>query len=88
MYKTIFSGTVNTEMTPVSVIASFDAEGNILPLYLGYKGESYKVVSAIFHPEIKVKIFECKINVYGRTRDVMLSFHPDQNIWTIPRQFS
>lgn len=86
MSVTVFTGTINSTMIPVPVIASYDASGNILPLYLGYNGESYKVVSAILKPGHRIKVFQCKLDVYGRVRNVTLSFHPNENVWTIPRQ--
>lgn len=87
MSDTIFTGTFNsTTMIPVPVIASFDAYGNVLPLYIGFDGESYKVLSSIPHSEIKIKTFKCKLDVYGRIRNVTLTFHPEQSIWTIPKR--
>jgi hypothetical protein len=86
MSATVFYGTIDSTMIPVPVIASYDTEGNILPLYLGYKGESYKILSATFKPEYDIKTFQCKIDVYGRVRNVTLSYHPCENVWTIPRQ--
>ena len=87
MSGTVFTGTINSNtMITVPVIASYDASGNILPLYLGYNGESYKVLSAILKPCYRIKTFQCKLDVYGRVRNVELSFHPNENAWTIPRQ--
>lgn len=82
----ISKGSITSQMLPLPVIASYDATGNILPLYIGYKGESYKILSAALKPTLVLIIFECKVEVHGRVRNVELTFHPSDCVWTVPRQ--
>lgn len=86
MPAVVCSGSISSEMLPVPVIASYDATGNILPLYIGFKGESYRILSAALKYDMTLIIFDCKVDVHERVRNIELTFHPRNSIWTIPRQ--
>lgn len=74
-------------MTEIPVIVSFSTKGDMLPLYIRYEGERYQILSA---QELEVigpiKEFLCIINVYGRKKQIKLTYYPREQIWTIPRQ--
>lgn len=72
-------------MLPVSVIASYNVTGSILPLYVGHKGKSYKVLSAALKKSGALDLFDCKIDIHGRARNVTLTYHRALNLWTVPR---
>ncbi len=86
MPAAVSRGTIDSAtMLRVPVIASYDCFGNTLPLYIGHNGESYKVLSATLKPGFDLKVFQCKVEIYGRVRDVTLSYHPYENVWTVPK---
>lgn len=69
--------------TLVPVIASFDPLGNIAPLYVRINHEPYKILC--FH-RIDVggfPVFNCKIEFYGRCRDIRLTYHHKEHLWTL-----
>lgn len=75
----------SSTMIPVSVIVSYDTSGNSLPLYVGHKGESYKVLSASLKDTGSLDLFDCKIDICGRVRNVTLTYHRSLNMWTVPK---
>lgn len=74
-------------MTIVPVIASFDSSGNMKPLYLGVHGESYQILSCYSIKEFNFDFptFRCRVNDHGIVRDIILKYHPSDQIWTIPK---
>lgn len=70
----------------VPVIASFDSEGHIKPLYVRINGESYKVVShwvsSTFHNTVD---FKCKIADGDYLKPLALTFHREEGMWTVPK---
>ncbi|EET59300.1 hypothetical protein BRYFOR_08823 [Marvinbryantia formatexigens DSM 14469] len=75
-------------MTVVPVIVSFDKCGNMLPLYIGIHGESFKILSSYqsSSPRFqKYKQFQCRVEDHGIIRQVELTYHPGECFWTIPK---
>jgi len=70
----------------VPVIASFDSEGHITPLYVRINGESFKIasfwVSSTFHNTVD---FKCKVVDNGYLKPLSLTFHRNEGMWTIPK---
>lgn len=84
-----FVSYTNFDYRPVDiipVIASFDSEGHIAPLYLRIQGKSYKVssywVSSEFHNTMD---FKCKIIDGDCLKPLALTFHREEGMWTIPK---
>lgn len=71
----------------VPVIASFDSEGRISPLYLRIHGEPYKIES--FWKKSRyanTTEFNCRIIDHGQIKPVKLTFYAEMGIWTIPAE--
>lgn len=70
----------------VPVIASFDSEGHISPLYVRIDGVSLKINSywanTAFHNTIDYK---CKVEDNGFLKPLSLTFHRNEGMWTIPK---
>ena len=72
----------------IPVIASFDSNGHIVPLYvridgLSLKVDSFWIKSSSFH---NVVDFNCKLIDGEYLRPISLSYHQSECIWTIPRR--
>lgn len=71
----------------VPVIASFDSEGRISPLYIRIHGESYKVES--FWKKSRyanATEFNCRIIDHGQMKPVKLTFYAETGVWIIPTE--
>ncbi len=69
----------------VTVIASFNSKGHVLPLYVGIDGERYKVASAWMEPSYHGHLkFNCQIIDNNRLKPIVLSYHKTEDVWTIP----
>lgn len=70
----------------VPVIASFDAQGHIAPLYVRINGIALKIesfwISSTFH---NIVDFKCKVSDNGYLKPLALSFHQQEGMWTIPK---
>lgn len=70
----------------VPVIASFDSQGHIAPLYVRINGLSLKVnsfwVSSTYHNIIE---FKCKVIDHGYLKPLALTYHLAEGMWTIPK---
>lgn len=70
-------------LTMVPVIASFDTEGTITPLYIRIENVAYKIIfcheKMQTYPQIKEYI--CKINNNGVLSQLILMYHCRENIW-------
>lgn len=69
----------------VPVIASFDAQGHVSPLYvrinrIPYRIETYYVVTRYSN----VTEFRCKIADSGFLRPLELTFYGNEQMWTVP----
>ena len=69
----------------IPVIASFNEEGQIKPLYVGIDGERYKVQSYWIRRSFSNQIeFNCKL-LFGETlRTMIITYYMNECIWTIP----
>ena len=73
------------QMQTVPVIASFNDEGQIKPLYVGINGERYKVLSYWVRRSFSNQIeFQCKLADQGILKPVILTYYQNECIWTIP----
>lgn len=71
----------------VPVIASFDANGHIAPLYVRIQGQSYKIGN--YHVKCNYAnsvSFNCNVIDGDVLKPVMLTYFQDENIWTIPKR--
>lgn len=70
----------------VPVIASFDSEGHISPLYVRINRNSYKIAShwvrSKFHNTVD---FNCTVIDGDSTKPLVLTFHREEGVWTIPK---
>ena len=70
----------------VPVIASFDSQGHIAPLYVRINSLSLKIesfwVSSTFHNVVE---FRCKVSDNGYLKPLLLRFHRQEGMWTIPK---
>lgn len=70
----------------VPVIASFDSEGHILPLYVRINGESFKIHSAWLKPGFyPTSTFQCQIEDNGTIKPLILIYHQRESVWTMPK---
>lgn len=74
--------------TLVPVIASFDPMGNIAPLYVRINHEPYKILYYHRIDVLGIPTFNCKIEFYGRCREIKLTYHFREHIWTLKREES
>ena len=72
--------------TAVPVIASFDTEGHIAPLYVRLNGESHKILSYWIRNNafINTVEFSCKIEDDGFEKPLLLMYYYDEATWVIP----
>lgn len=72
--------------TLVPVIASFDSEGHIMPLYVRINGESFKIRSAWQKPSFgSTSVFQCQIEDNGTIKPLLLTFHQRENVWAMSK---
>lgn len=70
----------------VSVIASFDTDGQVKPLYVRINQESLKVHSSWIKPSFQGFIeFQCKVIDNGCLKPLALSYHKNENVWLTPK---
>ena len=69
----------------IPVIASFNEEGRIKPLYVGIHGERHKVQSYWVRRSFSNQIeFNCRL-LFGETlRTMIITYYMNECIWTIP----
>ena len=76
-------------MDIVPVIASFNDDGQIKPLYVGINGTRYKVnsywVRRCFSNQIE---FHCKLIVDCSLKPIIMTYHLNECIWTIPKSMT
>ena len=72
-------------VTIIPVIASFNDDGQIKPLYIGIEGNRYKVDSYWIRRSFTNQIeFSCKILIDDRLCPIILTYYMNECIWTIP----
>lgn len=70
----------------VPVIASFDSEGHIKPLYVRICGEPYKIHSSWLKQSFAdIFEFHCKVMDDDCLKPLVLTYHTRENVWTIPK---
>lgn len=70
----------------VSVIASFDTDGHIRPLYVRISGEPLKVHTSWLKPSFgKIMEFHCKVIDHDRLKPLVLDYHSREGVWTTPK---
>ena len=70
----------------VPVIASFDSDGNVKPLYVRIGEESLKVFSAIVKSSTaEIMTFRCQVVDGDTLKPLELSYHSRESLWAIPR---
>ena len=86
MHKVSYTNYDYMSLDIVPVIASFDSEGRIAPLYVRINGVPLKVesfwFSSTFH---NIVDFKCKVSDNGYLKPLALSFHRNEGMWTVPR---
>lgn len=71
-------------LVKVPVIASFDAEGRVKPLYVRFGAECLKVHSAVEKPStFDLKEFQCQVIDGGRLKPLRLAYRMRDTVWTI-----
>lgn len=75
-----------TPMDIIPVIASFDSDGHIKPLFVRINGESYKVHSSWVRKGFTGSTeFNCKIIDRDYLKPIVITYHRAEGVWTIPR---
>lgn len=70
----------------VPVIASFDSEGHVKPLYVRIGELSLKVQSSWMVPSFpNVLEFRCKVIDGEQLKLIILEYHQRECVWIIPR---
>ena len=70
----------------VPVIASFDTDGHMKPLYVRINGESYKVSSCWTKTTFENAVeFTCKVIVGDYLKPLSLTYYRREGMWTIPK---
>lgn len=74
-----------TPVRIIPVIASFNEDGQIKPLYVGIDGERYKIHSYWIRRSFSNQIeFSCKL-IWGETlQTIVITYYMNECIWTIP----
>ena len=69
----------------IPVIASFNEEGQIKPLYVGINGNRYKVESYWVRRSFANQIeFHCKLLLEKALQTLIITYYMNECIWTIP----
>lgn len=78
---------IYNHLTIVPVIASFDTNGNIKPIYVRINNESLKIISAINYSESTFNVVEysCKVIDGDYIKPLSLTYHAQDRIWTISK---
>lgn len=72
-------------VTVIPVIASFNEDGQIKPLYVGIDGERYKVESYWVRRSFANQIeFNCKLLLEESLQTLIITYYMNECIWTIP----
>ena len=73
-------------VTIVPVIASFDSERHIKPLYIRVNGEALKVHSFWIKPSFSNLIeYRCKVIDRDYLKAITITYHQLECVWTIPK---
>lgn len=71
----------------VPVLATYNTNGQIRPLYVRINGIVYKILTCQRWStgEMPTDIFRCTIADHGTKRMIILTFYPQETIWTLKR---
>lgn len=70
----------------VPVIASFDSEGHIVPLYVRINGESYKIASHWVNSTFSNSVeYKCKVIDGDSLKPLSLTYYRNEGVWTMPK---
>lgn len=73
-------------VTVVPVIASFDTNGHIAPLYVRLDGESLRISSYWIRSRFANIIeFNCKVRKHNLEKPLCLTYYKTEDMWTIPK---
>lgn len=76
--------------TPVPVIASFDSEGHIAPLYVRLNGDAHRVLS--YHVRGKGFVntieFSCRVQDGEFEKPLLLTYYYGESTWVISNRNS
>ena len=78
---------------PIQVIASFNAQGDLLPLHLRVCGTTFEVLSAMRTNldtqsfARKCDLFSCSVACDGFEREMKLNFYREYSVWTVPMAY-
>lgn len=77
----------NPNLVVVPVIASFDTQGKIMPIYLRYEGLKLKIDHVKWTDDrmVYVKKFCCEITLQDRVQEVILYYHKKIDVWTMEK---
>lgn len=76
-------------LVKVPVIASFDTEGRVRPLYIRSGEESLKIHSVVEKPStFDFKEFQCQVIDGDRLKPLMLTYRMRDTVWTIAKRRS
>lgn len=69
----------------VSVISSFDCDGNIKPLYVRIDDTSLKIhTSYLSESYYRIYTFQCEVMDNDIVKPLKLTYHTNECLWTIP----
>lgn len=75
----------HTSMVFVSVIASFDTQGHIVPLYVRLDKESYRISSCWASKcHSGIVEFHCKLIDGNYEKPLLLTYYPAEQVWGVP----
>lgn len=75
----------STHLVMVSVISSFDKEGNIIPLYVRIDGEPLKIYNAyLSNSTYSLLHFKCEVMSNDCVLPLMLYYHVHDHKWSMP----
>lgn len=70
----------------IPVIASFDSEGHVRPLYVRIAGEALKVHSFWVKPSFSGLIeYSCKVVDGDCLKPLQMTYHQTDCVWTMPK---
>ena len=70
----------------VPVIATYDGNGNILPLYVRIGEETFKIYNAyVSESTYRILTFKGEVMVQDSVRPIKLSYFMNDLIWCIPK---
>lgn len=71
----------------VPVIASFNQNGQILPIYVGIDEQRFKIVSAVVRAGFSnILEFNCQISDGNYIKPIRLKYFKDDGIWALKRK--